>query len=262
LRRYSSFEWATIRSSEPVNVYTYANNQWYLNEDYTDRIAGQEYITQSKKITTLYSHGYVPYPAATDFELPVRGRAYLTVLNLDNKDNDIKVDFSELLLPFEERLDPYEMVTIEFSEDSYYYMDMVIRDTGYTQPPEWNYRDPDNRFILDGNPHIAVDRGQRETIFLSEENITKGSRVEIEAEKNVLVFINYDRDDVYSAQGMDLIPGLTPPTPRGMPDLIVIIVVFSGLVLAVDMLVVSQGGKSIVDIINIKRSKDPNEVRK
>lgn len=258
LRRYSSFEWATIRSSDPINVYTYANNQWYLNEDHLDKMAGEEYITQPKKVTTFYSHGLVPYPAATEFELPIKGRAFLTVVNLDNKDNDVKVDFSELHLPFKESLDPYESVTMEFSEDSYYYMDMVIRDTGYTQPPEWNYLDPDNRYMLDSIPHIAVDRGEREKIFLSEENITKGSKVKISSDENILVFINYDRDDLYSAQGSDLIPGLTPPTYRGMPDPIVMIVAISGLILAIDMLIVAQGGKSIIDIM--KKGKRKKEV--
>ena len=248
LRRYSSFEWATLRSSDPVNVYTFSNNNWYLNEDRKNISSGEEYFTRSKKITGFYSHGYVPYPAATDFDLPVTGRAYLTVVNLDNGENDVKMDFSELLMPYKKTLDPFESVTIEFSEDSYYYMDMVIRDTGYTQPPEWTLRDPDNRFRLDSIPRIAVDRGQREEIFLSEENITKGSRVKVSADHNVLVFINYDRDYLYSAQGVDLIPGLTPPTFRGLPDPIAIVVVVSGLIIALDMVMVAHGSRSMIDI--------------
>ncbi len=42
LRRYSSFEWATLRSSDPINVYSFANSQWYLDEDRTDIISGEE----------------------------------------------------------------------------------------------------------------------------------------------------------------------------------------------------------------------------
>jgi hypothetical protein len=258
LRRYSSFEWATLRSSDPINVYSLADSAWYLNEDYNGIVAGEEYITKDKKITGFYSHGRVPYPAAKDFNVPLRGRAYVTIVNLDNKGNDVEVDFSELLFPYETKLEPYEHVTIEFSEDSYYYMDMVISDTGYTQPPEWNLKDPDNRFMLDSIPRIAVDRGERDNIFLSEENITKGSTVRIKSDEQVLVFINYDRDHLYSAQGMDLIPGLTPPTFRGMPSFFVIIVVISGLIMAVDMLMIVQGNRSIVDFFlkgnNVKKN--------
>jgi hypothetical protein len=156
-------------------------------------------------------------------------------------------------MPYRTKMDPYESLTIEFSEDSYYYMDMVIRDTGFTQPPEWNLRDPDNRFMLDSIPRIAVDRGERENIFLSEENITKGSSVKIKAESNVLVFLNYDRDQLYSAQGMDLIPGLTPPTMRGMPDLKVGIVGISGLIIVLDMLIVAQGQRTLFDMFGRRR---------
>jgi hypothetical protein len=253
LRRYSSFEWATLRSSEPVNVYSFTNSQWYLDEDRMNRVSGEEYITVNKKITGLYSHGWIPYPAGSSFNLPVRGRSYLTVVNLDNRDNGVEVDFTELLMPYDTKLDPYESLTIEFSEDSYYYMDMVIRDTGYTQPPEWNLKDPDNRFMLDSIPRIAVDRGERETIFLSDENITKGSNVRIKTDENVLVFLNYDRDQLNSAQGMDLIPGLTPPTIRGMPDLKVIIVTVSGLIIALDMLIVAQGHQTIFQFFTKKK---------
>lgn len=257
LRRYSSFEWATLKSSDPIEVYTYSNSQWYLDEDRTNIMAGEEYITCSKKITTLYSHGRVPYPASTEYKVPLKGRAFVTVVNLDDSKNDVDVDFSELILPFNTELDPYGSITLEFSEDSYYYMDMEISDTGYTQPPEWTFRDPDNRFMLDGIPHIAVDRGQRETILLTEEDIIGGSTVKINSDNNVMVFINYDMDDQYSAQGMDLIPGLTPPVKRGMPDLIVIVVAVSGLIIALDMLVVSQGSRSIVDVFHgiIKKKK-------
>lgn len=156
-------------------------------------------------------------------------------------------------MPFKTKMDPYESITLEFSEDSYYYMDMVIRDTGFIQPPEWNFRDPDNRFILDSIPRIAVDRGERDKIFLSEENITKGSFVKVDAAKNVMVFLNYDRDNVYSAQGIDLIPGLTPPTMRGMPDPIVITVVLSGLVIALDMLIVAQGHRTIFGLFDHRK---------
>ena len=34
LRGYSSFEWAELRAENPVMVYTFVNNTWYLDEDY------------------------------------------------------------------------------------------------------------------------------------------------------------------------------------------------------------------------------------
>jgi hypothetical protein len=116
--------------------------------------------------------------------------------------------------------------------------------------------------MLDSVPHIAVDRGERDKVFLSEENITKGSKVRIRSDSDILVFINYDRDEMSSAQGMDLIPGLTPYTPRGLPGLMVIIVAISGLIIAVDMIIITQGGRSIVDIFQKKRKGKENAMEK
>jgi len=250
LRGYSSFEWATLRSSKPVRVYTISNSQWYLDEDYLDRMAGEEYLTVDKKVTTFYPHGLVPYPASKEFKVPLTGRAYVTVLNPGPEPTDVKVDFEELILPFESELGPHGTVTIEYSEDVYYYMDMVVSDTGHEQDPEWNLKDPHNRFMLDSLPHIAVDRGRRDEISLSEENITKGSLVKVKADSPVMVFINYDRDTVYNPQGMDLVPGLTPPKYRGLPDLVPGLVAFSGLALMVDMMAVACGRRSILDVVS------------
>ncbi len=248
LRGYSSFEWATLRSSKPVKVYTLSNNQWYLNEESNGLISGEEYLTTDRATTTFYPFGKVPYPAATDYRIPLYGRAYVTVVNLEEGSNDVKVDFDELYLPFKKRLAPYETVTMEYSEDSYYYMDMIISDTGYNQPPEWNYKDPQNRFMLDSVPRIAVDRGLRDKIFLSDENITKGSLVKVSSDGPVMVFINYDRDTLWAPQGVDLIPGLTPPTYRGLPDLLPTIVAIAGAAIIMDMIAVAIGWRSIADI--------------
>ncbi|MDG6225937.1 MAG: hypothetical protein QCI82_10560 [Candidatus Thermoplasmatota archaeon] len=261
LRGYSSFEWATLRSNRPVFVYTFANNQWYLDEDYANRIAGEEYLMKNRKVTTFYSHGLVPYPADTDFQVPLYSRAYVTVVNLGSDDNDVQVNFSALLMPYKKQMKAYETVTIEFSEDSYYYMNMVLSDTNYMQPPEWTLRDPQNRFMLDSVPRIAVDRSLRDSIFLSRENMTRGSLMRVKSDSPVLVFINYDRDTLSSAQGIELIPGLTPPVNRRLPDIIPGFVAVSGMVLMVDMIAVSWGGRSIGHISLKDEAKAPRKAK-
>jgi hypothetical protein len=189
----------------------------------------------------------MPYPAAKEFKVPIRSRAFVTVVNLNNQDNDVKVDFSQLRMPYKAKMDPYESVTLEFSEDAYYYMDMTLSDTGFKQDPMWTFNDPDRRYALDDIPRIAVDRSDRELIFLSEENITKGSTLTVTASDQVLVFINYNRDQVYYPHGTDLIPGLTPPTFRGLPELPTILVVAGGMIVIADTIMIALGRKSIVE---------------
>jgi len=252
LRGYSSFEWAQLLSSEPVLVYTFANNQWYLDENAYGMISGEEYVTTYKKTTEYYSHGWVPYPADTEFKIPIRSRMHLTIINLDNSGNDLEVDFSKLHIPYKTQLKAHQPVTFDFSTDSYYSMNMIVEDTGYKQPPEWNYRDPHNRYALDHIPRIDVHDDDVEGFEfrqkVSWENITKGSTVKIESAHPVLVFINYDKDQSYYPQGVDLIPGLTPPTRRSLPDLPATIVFISGIVIAIDMVMVAIGKRSIVEV--------------
>jgi hypothetical protein len=248
LQDYSSFEWAELRSSEPIMVYTYADNEWYLREDLHGRMSGEEYFMDYKKITEFYPHGYVPYPAATEFKIPLRSQTYVTILNLDKDGNSINADFSRLLLPYETELDAFRAITLDFSEDSYYYMDMVVDATNFKQPPEWTHSDPRNRYYLDDKPHIAVDDGDDEIIFLDWDNITKGSTVTIRSQNPIMVMVNYNKDQYNFPKGMDLIPGLTPPTKRGLPDAPTILVAFSGFVIAADVIMIAVGRKSIVEV--------------
>jgi hypothetical protein len=260
LRRHSSYEWAELRSSEPIMVYSFAYNQWYLNEDYYGFMSGEEYVTTYKKITEYYPHGYVPYPADTEFEVPLRSRAYVTVVNLD-KNNNVRMDFSDLVLPFDKRMDPYEPLTIDFSENSYYSMDMFNDVTQNMEDPKWLYNDPYNRYDLNHLPSIAVhndyntainDKEQKEAITYQSrvewDNITKGSTVKIKADHPVLLFINYNKDQSYYPQGVDLIPGLTPPVKRGLPEAPALIVAISGVIIAADVILITVGKRSMVEL--------------
>ncbi len=248
LQDYSSYEWANLRSSEPINVYTFANSTWYLREDRNGRISGEEYFTVYKKITEFYPQGYVPYPAATKFKIPIRSQAYLTVVNLDSVDNEVEVDFSSLIIPYKTTMARHKAVTLEFSEDTYYYMDMVLEHTGFEQPPEWTTRDPYRRYDLDAVPKIAVDHSRSEEISLERKNITLGSTVTVKSTHPILVFINYNKDDSNLPSGVDLIPGLTPPTKRGLPEIPTLIVAFAGLVLVADVVSAAVGRRSIVEV--------------
>ena len=83
---------------------------------------------------------------------------------------------------------------------------------------------------------------------VSWENITKGSVVNVKASSPVLVLIEYNKDDSYYPQGIDLIPGLSPPSIRGLPEFPTVLVIISGMIIAVDMVVVAIGRKSIVEM--------------
>jgi hypothetical protein len=137
---------------------------------------------------------------------------------------------------------------LEYSEDSYYFMDMILEDTGYEQPPEWTTRDPYRRHDLDAIPRIAVDHSRVDEYELSRENITLGSTVTVKSTHPVMVFINYNKDDWNFPSGVDLIPGLTPPTKRGLPEIPTIIVAFAGIVLIADVVATAMGRRSIVEV--------------
>ncbi len=249
-RYHSSYEWAELRSSEPVIVYTFANNSWYLDESYYGLVSGQEYVTTYKKITEFYPHGIIPYPADTKFKLPLRSRATITIVNLDKSGNEVKVDFSKLLLPYKKKLSKYESLTLDFSEDSYYPMDMINPQTGTRESNKWLYSDPDRYYYLDRIPRIAIHEDDPNTFTqkVSWENITKGSTVEIKSESPVLVLLNYNKDQPRYPQGMDLIPGLTPPTKRSLPEIPTMIVLISGIVIAIDMILITVGRSSMAEV--------------
>lgn len=266
LRGYSSFEWAELRAENPVMVYTFVNNTWYLDDDYYGIVSGEEYINSYKKTTEIYQHGWVPYPADTEFKIPLRSRAYVTIVNLDNSGNEVNVDFQKLRMPYKSKLKSYESVTLDFSKDSYYPMDLINPQSGTREPPSWKIVDPYRRYEVDRVPRIIIHEDDIETYELidkvSWKNITKGSYVKIKADHPVLVFIDYDNSNRYGytrygdysnrwqssyPQGMDLIPGLTPPTKRGLPELPTWIVVISGIVIAIDMAIVGVGRRSMVE---------------
>jgi hypothetical protein len=253
-RRYSSFEWAQILSSEPILVYTFANSQWYLDENWNGMMSGEEYFTTYKKITELYPQGYVPHPADTEFEIPLRSRTYITIVNLDNDNNDINVDFESLTLPYKGKLDSYQSLTFDFSEDSYYPLDLVNDQTGTKEPSKWLFVDPYRRYELDYLPSIVIHRDDPNlfTQKMERENITKGSTVKIKADHPVLVMVNYNKDEIYSPQGVDLIPGLSPPIIRSLPDFPAILVIIAGVIIAIDMLMIVVGRRSIAEVYKKK----------
>ena len=86
------------------------------------------------------------------------------------------------------------------------------------------------------------------TPFIEWDNITKGSTVKIKAEHPVLVFINYNKAQSYYPQGVDLIPGLTPPVKRGLPEAPTLIVAISGVIIAADVIFITVGKRSMVEL--------------
>jgi hypothetical protein len=218
--------------------------------------SGEEYFTVYKKITEYYPHGWVPYPASTEFKIPLRSRAYLTVVNLDKKHNNVEIDFSSLILPYNTKMDSYKALTFDFSENSYYPMNLINPQTMTREDPSWLFSDPDRRYTLDYIPRISVHEENNRIVpehekwvqKVSWENITKGSTVKIKSSSPVLVLINYVKDQPRYPHGADLIPGLSPPTMRGLPEPPTMIVLFSGMIIAADMIMITVGRRSIVEL--------------
>jgi hypothetical protein len=259
-RYYSSFEWAELRSSDPIMVYTFANNTWYLDDEYYGLMSGEEYINSYKKITEFYPHGVVPYPADTEFKIPLRSRAYITIVNLDHPGNTVKVDFNKVHIPLKKDMSSYQAITLDYSKDGYYPTDLEVEATGFVQKEFWSDIDPENRYAVESTYRVVIDEEKAPPFRtkLSWTNITRGSTVKIKADKPILVFINYDNYNRYTdplnrwqsnfPQGIDLIPGLTPPSMRGLPDVPALIVIISGIIIAVDMILVTVGRTPIIDL--------------
>ena len=148
-------------------------------------------------------------------------------------------------------MDKYEPITLDFSEDSYYPMNLINPQTESREDPSWLYSDPRNRHFLDRIPRIAVHENDLDTTKLldkvSFENITQGSVLKIKSKYPVLVFIDYNKDQSYYPQGADLIPGLTPPTKRSLPEFPAMVVIVAGIIIAIDMIIVATGKKSLVE---------------
>ena len=238
-RCYASYEWAHLRSNQPVYVYTIGDDQWTLDEKYRGSIAAEDYLTKYKQTDLYFNTGYKPYPAATEFTVPIRSRAYVTVVNLGEA-NKVKVDFSELSLPLDVELPAYGSMTVEISENSYEYMDL---EGQYSRDTESFWSNRNHPYVY----RIVVDDKMKKTVYLTRDNITKGTTLEVKADKDVEVFVNYNRDFAGYASGIDIIPGLSAPSPRGLPEGQSMLVTMGGIIVAVDVVIVAAGGRSLID---------------
>ena len=239
LRCCSSYEWARLRASSPCMVYTLGDNPWTLSDSYYGSIHGEDYLTTYRRSTLLGTEGLTPHPADTEFTVPIRSRAYVTVQNL-GETNKVQVDFSELSLPLTHELPPYSSMTMELSENSYEYLDL-----------EGQYRRETDAFWSNKNhPYvyrIVVDNNKRDQVYLTWDNLTKGTTLKVDAEKDVLVFVDYERDYQRYVTGMDIIPGLESPAPRGVPETQPLLVAVGGVIVAMDVLFVMGGHRPLID---------------
>jgi hypothetical protein len=239
LRCYASFEWAHLRSSKPVMVYTLGDHPWTLDPTYTGTIAGEDYLTTYRESSLGEMEGTWPHPADTDFNVPIRSRSYVTVQNLGAQ-NKVKVDFSELSLPLTVDLPAYSSMTMEISENSYEYLDL---EGQYQRETDAFWSNKNHPFVY----KIVVDNNKREEVFLTWDNITKGTTLKVTAEKDVMVFVDYNRDYQTYATGIDLIPGLESPAPRGIPAAQPMVVALGGAIVAMDVLFVMGGHRPLID---------------
>jgi hypothetical protein len=239
-RCYPSFEWAHLRANKPVYVYTIGDNPWTLDERYNQTIGDEDMLTVYKKTSILFEQGYKPYPASKDFTVPIRSRVYVTIQNLGKDDNQVNFRFSELSLPLEKTMPAYSSMTVEISENSYEYLDL---EGQYQRETEAFWSNRNHPYVY----RIVVDNNLKSTVYLSRDNITKGTTLSVKAEGEVMVFVDYNRDYQNYASGADLIPGLASPAPRGLPEAQPMIVALGGIVVAMDVIVVAGGGKSLID---------------
>lgn len=239
LRCYSAFEWAHLRSSKPVQVYTLGDYPWTLNTDYVGTIAGEDYLTTYRETSLGEMEGTWPHPADTDFTVPIRSRAYVTVQNLGER-NKVKVDFSELSLPLTVNLPAYSSMTMEISENSYEYLDL---EGQYQRETDAFWSNKNHPYVY----KIVVDNNKRDEVYLTWDNLTKGTTLTVKAEKDVMVFVNYNRDYQRYATGIDIVPGLESPAPRGIPAVQPMVVAIGGIIVAIDVLFVMGGHQPLID---------------
>ncbi len=238
LRCYPAFEWARLRASSPVMVYTISDNPWTLDERYYGTMAGEDYLTTYRETTIYFQEGIWPHPADTEFKVPIQSRAYVTVQNLGQQ-NKVKIDFSELSLPLTVDLPAYSSMTMELSENSYEYIDL---EGQYQRETEAFWSNRNHPFVY----RIVVDNNKREEIKLTWEQL-KGTTLTVEAENDVMVFVDYDRDHQTYVTGIDLIPGLESPAPRGVPETQGLLVAIGGIIVAIDVLFVMGGHRPLLD---------------
>jgi hypothetical protein len=62
-----------------------------------------------------------------------------------------------------------------------------------------------------------------------------------------MVFVDYERDYQTYVTGIDLIPGLESPSPRGIPEGQPMLIAIGGIIVATDVLFVMGGRNPLVD---------------
>jgi len=215
-----SYQWARLRSTAPVFVYTIADTNWTEYETHKGDIGAEEYIQIYNKVNEPYPSGSVPYPLSTAFQVPIKSRAYAVLVNLDQA-NRVRVDFSLVKsVYYDGTVEPYGVRVWEIAES-----------------------DPQNtKRGLDVNLDGAAEQG----ISLSE--IRAGVVMNVRSDKPVMLLLKYNRDDPYDAMAMDLIPGLQPPSPRGLPSAQTGIVAMASLLMAADCTLVIGGRRAFIDL--------------
>jgi len=213
-----SYQWARLRSTAPIYVYTMANSNW--SDNHRGELGGEELISVYNKVNVPYPSGSVPYPVSTEFNVPILSRAYAVLLNL-GESNKVRVDFSITKeVKYESTVEPYGTRVWEVSES-----------------------DPQNiKRGLDINLDGAAEQG----ITLGD--IRNGTVMHVKADKPVMLLLKYNRDQQYEAMAMDLIPGVRPPSLRGMITPEMGIVSVASIMMAADCVLVIGGRKSFVDL--------------
>ena len=213
-----SYQWARLRSTAPIYVYTIANSNW--SDNHRGDLGGEEFIQVYNKVNVPYPSGSVPYPVSTEFNVPIMSRAYAVLVNLEDS-NRVRVDFSLVgEVYFDGTIEPYGTRVWEIAESN-----------------------PQNvKLGLDINLDGAAEQG----ITLGD--IRNGTVMHVKADKPVMLLLKYNRDEQYEAMAIDLIPGVMPPSPRGMPTTETGIVSVASVMMAVDCVFVIGGRKSFIDL--------------
>jgi hypothetical protein len=128
---------------------------------------------------------------------------------------------------------------MELSENSYEYMDL---EGQYQRETEAFWSNKNHPFVY----RIVVDNNKREEVMLTWEQL-KGTTLKVQAEHDVMVFVDYDRDHQTYVTGIDLIPGLESPAPRGVPETQGMLVAIGGIIVAIDVLFVMGGHRPLID---------------
>jgi hypothetical protein len=216
-----SYQWARIRATAPVYVYTIADSMW--DDRYPQNkgnIAAEEIVMIYNKVNVPYPTGSVPYPLSTNFQIPIKSRAYIVLTNME-EENNVRVDFSLVKsVYFQGKVEPYGTRVWEISES-------VPSDT---------------RQGLDINLDGAAEQG------ITVSDIRNGTVLKVTADKPVMMLLKYNRDEQYEAESIDLIPGIAPPGPRGIPTPQMGIVAMASILMAADVTMVVGGRKAFIDL--------------